>query len=161
MEKQERDRYADDRLMHSRDEKHPSPAGMTIGELAREAGVTLRALRFYQSKGLLTPRRIGPTRLFTAEDRDRLALIMQGKRLGFTLCEIHEMLAARARGNTHTLPLPISRKKCVEQINLLERQRREIDTALAELRQIYTGMFVSTNSASRVDDPIEKPAEVC
>lgn len=150
MEKQERDHYTDHQLAHSRDNHLPADAGLTIGELAREAGVTLRALRFYQSKGLLTPHRSGSTRLFTAEDRDRLALILQGKRLGFTLCEIREMLAARARGNTHMLP--ISRKKCVEQINLLERQRREIEAALSELRRIYTGMFIAANLSPRVDD---------
>jgi DNA-binding transcriptional MerR regulator len=115
----------------------------TIGELARDAGVTLRPLRFYQSKGLLTPRRDGSARLFTHEDRDRLALILQGKRLGFTLTEIREMLAARDRGCMKTLP--IVRRKCVEQINMLERQRRDIETALAELRQIYTEMFVTSD----------------
>jgi len=115
----------------------------TIGELARDAGVTLRALRFYQSKGLLAPRRNGSARLFSHEDRDRLALILQGKRLGFTLTEIREMLAARERGCTKALP--IDRRKCVEQINMLERQRRDIEGALAELRQIYTEMFVTSD----------------
>lgn len=147
MEKQESAGHSDDHLMQT---GHEVPIGMTIGELAQQAGVTLRALRFYQSKGLLAPQRNGAMRLFTAEDRDRLALILQGKRLGFTLHEIREMLAARARGNA--LGLPISRKKCVEQINLLERQRREIETALAELRRIYTGMFIVTNFAPQVDD---------
>ena len=70
---------------------------LTIGELARDSGVTLRALRFYQSKGLLAPRRNGSARLFSLEDRDRLMLILQGKRLGFTLTEIREMLSARDR----------------------------------------------------------------
>jgi hypothetical protein len=51
---------------------------LTIGELARDAGVTLRALRFYQSKGLLTPRRNGSARLFSHDDRERLALILRG-----------------------------------------------------------------------------------
>src|SRR5262245_6171888 len=115
----------------------------TIGELARDAGVTLRALRFYQSKGLLTPRRNGSARLFSHEDRDRLALILQGKRLGFTLTEIREMLAARARGCTKALP--IGRRKCVEQINMLERQRRDIEAALAELRQVYHEMIVASD----------------
>jgi DNA-binding transcriptional MerR regulator len=119
---------------------------LTIGELARDAGVTLRALRFYQSKGLLTPRRNGAARLFSHDDRERLALILQGKRLGFTLTEIGEMLAARARGCDKTLP--IDRRKCVEQINMLERQRRDIDGALAELRQIYTEMFVASDFSS-------------
>jgi DNA-binding transcriptional MerR regulator len=108
-----------------------------------DAGVTLRALRFYQSKGLLTPRRNGSARLFSHDDRERLVLILQGKRLGFTLIEIREMLAARARGCNKTLP--IDRRKCVEQINMLERQRRDIDGALAELRQIYTKMFIASD----------------
>lgn len=150
MEKLDRDYYREQHLIQSPDEVGPPSVGLTIGELAREAGVTLRALRFYQSKGLLTPQRNGATRLFTADDRDRLALILQGKRLGFTLHEIREMLAARDRGNTHVLP--INRKKCVEQINLLERQRREIEAALTELRRIYTGMFVATSFHTPVDE---------
>src|SRR5262245_3881544 len=71
------------------------PDSLTIGELARDSGVTLRALRFYQSKGLLAPRRNGSARLFSFEDRDRLALILQGKRPGFALTEIRGMLSAR------------------------------------------------------------------
>jgi DNA-binding transcriptional MerR regulator len=121
---------------------------LTIGELARESGVTLRALRFYQSKGLLAPQRNGSARVFSYRDRDRLALILQGKRLGFTLTEIREMLTARARGCSNALP--ISRWKCVEQINLLERQRRDIEQALAELRQIYTEMFTGSDVPRQV-----------
>jgi DNA-binding transcriptional MerR regulator len=112
---------------------------ITIGELARDSGVTLRALRFYQSKGLLTPRRDGTCRIFSNDDRARLALIQQGKRLGFTLCEIRDMLGARSRDRAEMLP--IGRKKCVEQIKLLENQRRDLELALAELRQICSGMF--------------------
>jgi DNA-binding transcriptional MerR regulator len=115
-----------------------STTWLTIRELAEQAGVTLRALRFYQSKGLLSPGREGHTRVYRPSDRERLALILQGKRLGFTLSEIRDMLAAHARGGK---TLPISRQKCVEQITLLERQRRELEVALAELRQIYTGMY--------------------
>jgi DNA-binding transcriptional MerR regulator len=114
---------------------------MTIGEFAREAGVTLRALRFYQSKGLLAPVRDGAARIYSRVDRERLAIVLQGKRLGFTLSEIRDMVAARGRGCAKALPM--SRKKCVEQINLLEHQRRDIDHALVELRQIYTGLFIS------------------
>jgi DNA-binding transcriptional MerR regulator len=119
------------------------PDRITIGELARGAGVTLRALRFYQSKGLLTPQRAGTSRIFSAEDRRRLALIQQGKRLGFTLLEIRDMLRTRA-GDAK---LPMSRKKCVEQIKHLEHQRRDLESALAELRQIYTGMSAVPDSA--------------
>lgn len=128
----------------------PAADYITIGELARDAGVTLRALRFYQSKGLLAPQRNGNARIFSSHDRARLALIQQGKRLGFTLGEIRGMLAARARGCGKVLP--ISRKKCVEQIKLLESQRRDIERALAELRRIYTGMFADVSTVPR--DPL-------
>jgi DNA-binding transcriptional MerR regulator len=113
-------------------------AGFTVAELAQDAGVTVRALRFYQSKGLL-PRREGQAALFTQGDRNSVEFILRGKRLGFTLAEIREMLDARTRGAVHALP--ITRKKCSEQIKLLEQQRNDIDRALAELRQIYVDMF--------------------
>ena len=89
----------------------------------------------------VAPQRNGRVRVFSHEDRDCLALILQGKRLGFTLTENREMLAARARGDC-TKNLPINRTKCVEQIKMLERQRRDIDRALAELRRIYTDIFI-------------------
>jgi len=129
---------------------------ITIGELAREAGITSRALRFYQSKGLLAPLRNGNTRVFSTDDRDRLILILHGKRLGFTLGEIREMLAARIRGCTTTLP--VSRKKCVEQIEHLEHQRRDVELALAELRQIYTGMYITSDISRAVGAPVSETA---
>ena len=79
------------------------------------------------------------TQLYSGQDRERVSLILQGIRLGFTLAEIREMIGVcmRRGGNN----LPVSRQKCVEQINLLERQRRDLDRAIAELRRIYTAMF--------------------
>jgi DNA-binding transcriptional MerR regulator len=119
-------------------------AGYTISELAREAGITVRALRFYQSKGLLAARREGQSGLFSQEDRESLAFILRGKRLGFTLAEIREMLTVGAPGADGILP--ITRKKCAEQIRLLEQQRSDIDRALGELRQIYIDMFGITEA---------------
>jgi DNA-binding transcriptional MerR regulator len=126
----------------ARDRAASDAAGsITIGDLAREFRISLRALRFYQAKGLLTPARNGPARLYSGQDRERLTLILQGKRLGFTLAEIRQMIAARVRGPVENLPM--SRKKCVEQINLLESQRIDIDRALVELRCIYTALFTA------------------
>ena len=119
--------------------------GLTIGELAREAGVTLRTVRFYQSKGLLGCHGASASKVFSQVDRDRLALILQGKRLGFTLSEIRELLAAPASRGAKILP--IGRRKCVDQINLLERQRRDIERAIAELRRIYTEMLTEAGAA--------------
>ena len=67
-------------------------------------------------------------------------MILQGKRLGFTLIEIRKMLAGRAHG--YSKNLPTNRMKCVEQIKMLERRRRDLDRALAELRRIYTDIFI-------------------
>jgi DNA-binding transcriptional MerR regulator len=107
----------------------------TIGELSREFGVTLRALRFYENKGLISPHRDGLNRLYSQGDRTRLALILKGKKLGFTLGEIRQMIAAE-EDSTDRDALTFSREKCLEQIELLERQKVEIEEGLAELHRI-------------------------
>jgi DNA-binding transcriptional MerR regulator len=114
----------------------PAASGFfTIGDLSREFDVTLRALRFYEDKGLLNPARDGLTRLYSAQDREHLKLILKGKRLGFTLVEISEMIAHHGDGKSPRLAMSAETVK--EQIAHLERQRGEIDEALAELRRSY------------------------
>ena len=109
---------------------------MTIGEVAHEFGITLRALRFYEAKRLVSPQRHGTTRFYRRGDRERIALILTGRRLGFTLTEISDLL-----GRPGGQGLRLNREKCVEQIGLLERQKRGIEVAIAELRQIYTSFY--------------------
>lgn len=111
----------------------------TIGDLAREFGVSLRALRFYENKGLLSPRRAGLARLYSPADRHRLVLILKGKKLGFTLTEIRQMIAAE-EGQADGQQLQFDRAKCLEQIKLLEQQKSEIEEGLAELRRIYAAI---------------------
>jgi len=122
---------------HSADSPSGEKAVFTIGELAREFGVTLRALRFYENKGLLAPQRDGLNRLYSQRDRDRLALILKGKKLGFTLGEIQQMVAAEEGAAAESATLNLSREKCLEQIALLERQKTELEEGLAELLRIY------------------------
>ena len=113
----------------------------TINELAKEFALTHRALRFYESRGLLSPRREGRRRLFSQADRDRLALVLKGKKLGFTLTEISEMIEAEAgRASEHGLKL--TAEKCAEQIAHFERQIAEAQDALRELRRIH-GIFAA------------------
>jgi DNA-binding transcriptional MerR regulator len=114
----------------------------TIGELSREFDVSLRALRFYESKALLRPCRDGQSRVYSAHDRACLALVLQGRRLGFTLGEIHDMIAI-SEGRTGNGSLNLTREKCFEQISLLERQKREVEAALVELRRIYSSFYAS------------------
>lgn len=110
---------------------------VSISDLAREFNVTLRALRFYESKGLLKPRRQGNLRLYSAADRGRLALILKGKQLGFTLSEIRALVSDEGQSSSRN-GLRLSREQCAEQIKLLERQKQEIEDAIAELQRTYT-----------------------
>jgi DNA-binding transcriptional MerR regulator len=119
-----------------RPENAPEGVEFTIGELAREFGVTLRALRFYENKGLVTPRRRGSARIYTRADRERLATILSGKKLGFTLTEIRAMISAQ-EGAGDGESLKLSAEKCLEQIHLLEKQQLNIKAALGELRRMH------------------------
>ena len=121
---------------HGGDTRESQKAEYTIAELAREFGLTLRALRFYHSRGLISPQRDGRRRIFSRADRDRLALVVKGKKLGFTLTEISQMIEAQSgHASAHTLKL--SADKCLEQIAHFERQMREAAEALTELREIH------------------------
>lgn len=115
-----------------------------IGELAREFGVTLRTIRFYEDKGLLSPRRQGTTRIYSRRDRARLKLILLGKRVGFSLVEIGEMLDLYDLKDGQVTQLRVALGKFDEQIGFLESQRAEIDQALGDLkraREVVSGML--------------------
>ncbi len=105
-----------------------------ISDLSREFDVTLRALRFYEDRGLLSPRRIGTMRIYSAQDRARLSVVLKGKQLGFTLAEIQEMLESDAKGGPTGVDLKLSVEKIDEQIAHLEAQKTEVEAAIAELR---------------------------
>jgi DNA-binding transcriptional MerR regulator len=118
---------------------------LSIGEMARESGATPRALRFYEGKGLLFPERRGAARLYGPAERERLALVLKAKQLGFTLAEIRQMLGDK---EAPVRALPISRTQCFEQIKMLEMRRREIEAALAELRRTYSSFYARLVGAS-------------
>jgi DNA-binding transcriptional MerR regulator len=109
---------------------------LTIGQMAEKFGVTLRTLRFYEIKGLFAPVRDGRARLYTQADQQRLLLILKGRKLGFTISEISQMLLAAEDGRGPPQSLKIPRGKCLEQIELLERQLDDTNEALAELRRL-------------------------
>jgi DNA-binding transcriptional MerR regulator len=110
------------------------PKTYTIGDLAREFGVTLRTLRFYEDRGLLSPRREGTARIYDARDRARLSVILKGKQLGFTLTEIRAMLAEERGTETPAANLNLSLTQIDDQIAHLEQQKADIEEALAELK---------------------------
>lgn len=104
-----------------------------ISELAQEFGITARAIRFYEDKGLLTPLRDGQRRVYNGRDRVRLMLILRGKRLGFSLREIQEIidLYHAERGEVGQLRYFLAKMR--ERRDSLMRQREDIDLTLHEL----------------------------
>ena len=104
----------------------------TIGKIARRFGLTHRALRFYESRGLLNPVRRGSSRVYGVKDVERLAVIVKAKKLGLTLTAIAEILRDTDPGQT----LRLSRETCLAQIAVLERKLAQTREALAELRTI-------------------------
>ncbi|WP_114944873.1 MerR family transcriptional regulator [Microvirga calopogonii] len=117
-----------------------SAKSYTIGDLAREFGVTLRTLRFYEDRGLLSPRRDGTARIYDARDRERLSVILKGKQLGFTLTEIRAMVAEERSGGGAAMNLQLSLDQIESQIQHLEQQKKEIEEALAELQARRAGL---------------------
>jgi DNA-binding transcriptional MerR regulator len=107
---------------------------MTIGEVAREFGVTLRTLRFYEDRRLIRPRRLGNGRFYGGADRVRLAMILKGKQLGFTLAEIGDLIGAEDAAGEMDIEERLRPAQIVDQLDHLERQRREIDAAIARLK---------------------------
>ena len=110
----------------------------TVTQLANELGITPRAIRFYEDKGLIAPRRAGTTRIYTHRDRVRMVLILRGKRLGFSLREIREYLDLYNADRTHAEQQRVLLKAVRARIARLEDQRAALEQTLAEAREIET-----------------------
>lgn len=108
---------------------------MTIREMCDAYSVTPRTLRFYEAKELLFPQREGQKRLFTRRDRARLKLILRGKRFGFSLEEIRQLLNLYDMGDQQHTQLSRTYEIAQERLLDLERQREELDEAIADLKE--------------------------
>ncbi|WP_082680061.1 MerR family transcriptional regulator [Paucibacter sp. KCTC 42545] len=117
----------------------PAEALYGITELCRAFDLTPRAIRFYEDKGLLTPRRVNGARVYTQRDRARLSLIQRAKGLGSSLAEIKQFLDLYgAHGEGRTKQLEFTLERTGQAIAELEQKRSAIDATLAELRMINT-----------------------
>ena len=126
-----------------------------IGEMAKTFGVTLRTLRFYEDKGLLSPRRDGATRLYTRRDRARLKLILLGRKVGFSLREVKQIIDLYDPAGSNARQLRLALDKSEKQLVRLNKQRALIDDAIGELttmmgtvRQLLSERLPTQSSAT-------------
>lgn len=113
-----------------------SPEYFTITELTREFGISTRTIRFYEDEGLINPVRRGRTRLFRKSDRRLLSFILRGKRLGFSIAEIREIMQMYKEPPGEEGQLRLLIKKVDEKRDELEQKRRDIEETMRELDQV-------------------------
>jgi DNA-binding transcriptional MerR regulator len=131
--------------MHAADEaahQKPTselPAGFArIGEMAESFGVSLRTLRFYEDKGLIQPRRIGNARLYSHRDKVRLRLVLLGRRVGFSLREVKQMMDLYDPHGSNIRQMKVVLEKSERQLGRLEKQRVSIEEAIGDLKSLIT-----------------------
>jgi DNA-binding transcriptional MerR regulator len=120
--------------MFDMDETDMTSDVMTIRDMCAAFEVTPRTLRFYEQKELLFPIRVGQKRLFTRRDRARLKLILRGKRFGFSLEEIRQLLDLYYVGDQQTTQLSRTLDIARDRLTDMERQRAELDVAIYDLQ---------------------------
>ncbi len=131
----------------------------TVNQLAEEVGVTPRTVRFYETKGLLAPQRVGKTRVHTYRELARMKIILRGKRLGFSLAEIKEYLALYDLDMTGGSQLQMLLKKVWERRQALDRQRADIDEVMEELADIERQACRRMDDLRRGKSPADKGDE--
>ena len=123
----------------------------TIRQLTKEFGVTARTLRFYEDEGLIAPARRGQTRIYSPRDRARIILILRGRRVGFSLAEIGQILDLYDAHDGGKAQILHARKKFDEQVRKLESQRVDIEESLVELRRAIKAI---DDAFARGDSPM-------
>ncbi|NTS64360.1 MerR family DNA-binding transcriptional regulator [Sphingomonas sp. HHU CXW] len=119
----------------------------SISDLSAEFGITPRALRFYEDEGLISPERRGLARIYSQRDRARLAWILRGKRVGFSLADIRQMIDLYDLGDGRRAQRAITIERCRERIATLQAQRTDIDAAILELEE-FIGVIETSNPIS-------------
>jgi DNA-binding transcriptional MerR regulator len=119
---------------------NPDQEVFRIGEMAKAFGVTLRALRFYEDKGLLSPKREGATRLYSRRDWVRLKLILLGRKVGFSLRDVKQMLDLYDPRGSNVRQLKLALDKSEKQLVRLRKQRELIDDAVGELENVMSAV---------------------
>ena len=111
-----------------------------IGEMAKHFGVTLRTLRFYEDKGLINPAREGSTRLYSHRDRARLKLIMLGRKVGFSLRDVKQIMDLYDPTGSNAKQLRLTLEKSEKQLGRLRKQQVAIGEAIDELGELMSNV---------------------
>ena len=125
-----------------------NPELLTAPELAGQLDISARALRYYESKGLIAPVRVGTTRAYNRQDFARMQLILRGKRLGFSLADIKAFLDLYDADPTQASQLRLLRDKVSERIDSLVIQRQDLDQTLQELQDILQSTTEALNASN-------------
>jgi DNA-binding transcriptional MerR regulator len=139
----------------------PSGQLYSVTQLGTDLGVSARTIRFYEDKGLISPRRAGNNRVYTQRDRARMILILRGKKLGFSLRDIKEYLDLYDADPTHAKQLRLLIKAVRSRVRQLEEQRVALDEALRELAEVEAQAHgaLSTLESSSARERVRPRAE--
>ena len=125
------------------------PREHSIRDLSKEFDVTTRTIRFYEEKGLLSPRREGQNRIFSSADRTRLKLILRGKRLGLTLEESSEIIGMYEHGKSNRKQLQTLIEKIRGKREQLQQQQQDLELMLLDLRDAEEQCLSSLGAMSQ------------
>jgi DNA-binding transcriptional MerR regulator len=120
-----------------------------IQQVASDLGITTRTLRFYEDKGLIEPRRVGTTRVYTRREVARMQLILRGKRLGFSLRDIQQFLDLYDADPQHVEQMRALAGRVRERLTELTDQQQAIEQTIAELHQIEREAMARVHAAER------------